>query len=106
MSSCGDDFKKSEIFEILGARRGVSPQKKGQGCFKNVSMKFCFAILFLHGSHHSYPSRRSTCYCKISQYYQNNDVCKQLELKILKFGQADIFEKNPQKLFRDFFLNI
>ena len=24
--------------------------KKFQGCFENASMKFCFAILFLHGS--------------------------------------------------------
>ena len=25
-------------------------------------MKFCFAILFLHGSHRSYPSRRRACF--------------------------------------------
>ena len=35
--------------------------KKSQGCFKNVSMKFCFSILLLHGSHRSYPSRRRAC---------------------------------------------
>ena len=35
--------------------------KKFQGRFKNVSMKFCFAILFSHGSHRSYPSRRRAC---------------------------------------------
>ena len=37
-------------------------QKQFQGHFKNVSMKFCFAILILHGSHRSYPSRRRACY--------------------------------------------
>ena len=31
------------------------------GGFKNDSMKFCFAILLLHGSHRSYPSRRRAC---------------------------------------------
>ena len=36
--------------------------KKFQGCFKNVLMKFCFAILLLHGSHRSYPSRRRACF--------------------------------------------
>ena len=36
--------------------------KKFQGRFKNVSMKFCFAILFSHGSHRSYPSRRRACF--------------------------------------------
>ena len=36
--------------------------KKFQGCFKNVSMKFCFAIVFSHVSHRSYPSRRRACY--------------------------------------------
>ena len=35
--------------------------KKFQGCFKNVSMKFCFAILFSRVSHCSYPSRRKAC---------------------------------------------
>ena len=38
---------------------------KIQGCFKNVSMRFCFAILLLHGSHRSYPSRRRACLLKI-----------------------------------------
>ena len=33
--------------------------KKFQGYFKNISMKFCFAILLLHESHRSYPSSRS-----------------------------------------------
>ena len=36
-----------------------------QGSFKNVSFKFCFAILLLHGTHHSYPNRRRAC-----SYYQ------------------------------------
>ena len=36
--------------------------KKFQRCFKNVSMKFCFAILFLHRSHRSYLSRRRACF--------------------------------------------
>ena len=36
-------------------------KKKCEGCFKNVSMKFCFAILFLYGSHRSYPSRQKEC---------------------------------------------
>ena len=36
--------------------------EKFQGCFKNVSMNFCFAVLFLHVSHRSYPSRRRVCF--------------------------------------------
>ena len=36
-------------------------KKKLQGCFKNVSMKFCLTKLLLHGSHRSYPSRRRAC---------------------------------------------
>ena len=35
---------------------------KFQGCFKNVSMKLYFVILFLHISHRSYPSRRMACW--------------------------------------------
>ena len=35
--------------------------EKIQGSFKNLSMKFCFAILLLHKSHCSYPSRRRAC---------------------------------------------
>ena len=31
-------------------------------CFKNVLVKFCFAILFSHVSHRSYPSRRRACF--------------------------------------------
>ena len=27
----------------------------------NISIKFCFAIFFSHGSHRSYPSRRRAC---------------------------------------------
>ena len=42
--------------------------KKFQGCFKNVSMKFCFAILLLHGSQHSYLSRRRACF--VTNKYQ------------------------------------
>ena len=33
----------------------LSLAKKFRGCFKNVSMKFCFVILLLHVSHRSYP---------------------------------------------------
>ena len=36
--------------------------EKFQGYFKNISMKFCFVILLLHGSHRSYPSRSRTCF--------------------------------------------
>ena len=36
-------------------------KKKLQVFFKECSMKFCFAILILHGSHRSYPSRRRAC---------------------------------------------
>ena len=36
--------------------------KKYPGCFKKVSIKFCFAFLLLHGSHRSYPSRRRACF--------------------------------------------
>ena len=36
--------------------------RKFQECFKNVLMKFCFTILLLHGSNHSYPSRRRACF--------------------------------------------
>ena len=36
-------------------------KNKFQGCFKNVSMKFFFVILFLLVSHRSYPSRRRAC---------------------------------------------
>ena len=36
--------------------------KMSHGCFKNVSMKFCFTMLLVHGSHHSYPSRRRACF--------------------------------------------
>ena len=35
--------------------------EKFLGCIKDVSMKFCFAIFFSHGSHRSYPSRRRAC---------------------------------------------
>ena len=35
--------------------------KKFQGCFKNVSRKFSFAIFFSHVPHRSYPSRRRAC---------------------------------------------
>ena len=38
-------------------------QKKFQGCIKKVLIEFCFAILLLHGSHRSYPSRRRACLC-------------------------------------------
>ena len=41
---------------------------------KNVSMKFCFAILLLHGTHHSYPSRGSACFLCILYFYYL--VCK------------------------------
>ena len=30
--------------------------------FNHNTIKFCFAILFLHGSHRSYPSRRRACF--------------------------------------------
>ena len=40
-------------------------QKKFQGCFKNVLMKFCFLVLLLHGSYISYPSRRKACWFDI-----------------------------------------
>ena len=30
----------------------------------DISMKFCFAIFFSHGSHRSYPSRRRACFCR------------------------------------------
>ena len=43
--------------------------KKFQGCFKNVSMKFCFVIFLLHGSHRSYPSRGRACLI-LSNYSQ------------------------------------
>ena len=36
-------------------------QKKLQGCFENVSMKFCYVILLLHGSHRSYLTRGRAC---------------------------------------------
>ena len=38
-----------------------------KGCFKNLLMKFCFAILLLHESHCSYPSRRRAFFLTI--YY-------------------------------------
>ena len=37
-------------------------KQKVSGMFQNVSIKFCFAILFLHDSHRSYPSRRRACF--------------------------------------------
>ena len=37
-------------------------RKKFQKCLKNISMRVCFVILLLHGSHRSYPSRRRPCY--------------------------------------------
>ena len=37
-------------------------------------------------------------HCRICKYYQKKDVCKKLELKILKFGRmADIFMRNRVK---------
>ena len=39
-------------------------QTKFQWCFKNDSMKFYFAILLLHGTHRSNPSRRRACFDK------------------------------------------
>ena len=49
--------------EVLGFLVSLRKfQKKFQWCFKNVSMKFFFAILLLQGSHHSYPSRRRACF--------------------------------------------
>ena len=35
-----------------------------KGCFKNVSMMFCFLIFLLHVSHRSYPSRRRACFSR------------------------------------------
>ena len=36
-------------------------KKKDQGCFKNVTIQFCFPILFLHGTHRSYLTRGRAC---------------------------------------------
>ena len=46
-------------------------------------------------------------HCRISKYYQNKDVCKKLELKILKFGQmADIFVRTKILRFKNKCLKI
>ena len=37
-------------------------KQKVSRVFQNVSIKFCFAILFLHESHRSYPSKRRACF--------------------------------------------
>ena len=40
----------------------------------------------------TWPPIRPYFYCRINKYYKNKDVCKNLELKILKFEKmADIF---------------
>ena len=54
--------KVSKVFK--GRVKCVSRKlkKKLQVFFKECSMKFCFAILILHGSHRSYPSRRRACF--------------------------------------------
>ena len=52
--------KLSRVFKE-SAKSVENFNKKFQGCFKNVSMKFCFAIMFSHVSHRSYPSRRGAC---------------------------------------------
>ena len=36
--------------------------------FKNLSMKFCIAILLQHESHRSYPSRRRACFSLTSHF--------------------------------------
>ena len=44
----------------------IPPWQKFLGWFKNISMKFCFTILILHGSHRSYPSRgRACCFIRL-----------------------------------------
>ena len=55
-------FKQvSRVFEESIKCVSRKSKKKLQGCFKNVSRKCCFVSLLLHGSHHSYPSRRWNC---------------------------------------------
>ena len=48
-------------------------KQKVSRVFQNVSIKFCFAILFLHESHRSYPSRRRACFfcllCQLSMAF-------------------------------------
>ena len=53
------EFKGS--FKDVSSMFQENLKKKYQECVKNVSMKFCCAIL-LNGSHRSYPSRRRACF--------------------------------------------
>ena len=55
-------FQEVDSRELQGYLKEVQRMFQGTfGCFKNVSMKFCFAILLLHGSNSSYPSIRRAC---------------------------------------------
>ena len=68
-------------------------QKMFHGHFKNISIKFCFAILLLHGSHHSYLSRSgaysNTKNVQISCLsYSQNLVANLLKLATLRPGQV------------------
>ena len=62
---------------VLSNFKGVSRvfEESLKGCFKSVSMKFCFAILFLHGSHRSYPSRRRACFNKTQFKFPTPQCC-------------------------------
>ena len=65
-----------EVSRVLASVKCVS--RKFQWCFKNILMKFCFAILLLHGSHRSYPSRRRVCFLNtlLSPQKSRNCCCK------------------------------
>ena len=48
---------------VKGSLKKVSSEfQENFKTFKNVSLKFCFIILLLHGNHSSYPSRMKPCF--------------------------------------------
>ena len=66
-------------------------KQKVSRVFQNVSIKFCFAILFLHESHRSYPSRRRACFfcllCLLSMAFVTVWV-KSLQISLLLSSMA------------------
>ena len=58
-------------FQVCSKKVSSAFQEHFKKSFKNVSMKFCFVILFFHGSHCSYPSRRRACFWGLLMSYHH-----------------------------------
>ena len=107
-----------EVLRLFKVLRGVTSDhetnnKKFQGSFRNVSRKFCFAILFLNGSHRSYPSRRRDCFMKIGYFtpygsklvgitlFVNFFFLKRVNLRVIR--EKDTRNRKTAKLVGDIF---